>query len=383
MIILEVKKMANTRRHDLDWLRVLAFFLLIIFHSGMPFIEYPWHIKNTETSVALGHVWGFLHSFRMPLLFLISGAGIWFAIGSRGGAGFLKERSIRLLLPLTFGILVIVPPQIYLERLTQGVEFSSYLDFYPHFFEGYYFSKEGGNFSPHHLWFIGSLFIYCLLLLPLLLFIKSKNGSVLLNKIDQIMSHPVGLYLPIIPFSLAVIFVGGDMLLNAKSPLLMLLGFVMVSRKNLWSTIEKQRFISLAGMFCVIGAINFMAWSPEIVFSHWQFKLAEVSGLIFTIFAILGFARHHLSFSSRFIKYCNEGVYPFYILHQTITVILVYHLVPLELNLWIKFGLTTFGTALFTLAIYHYGIRPFNFIRPLFGLKKIKRESIEVQAVTA
>ena len=146
----------SVRRHELDWLRVLAFLLLIFFHSGMPYVMFSWHINNVETSQGLSHLWSFFHNWRMPLLFMVSGAGIWYAFGRRTSGQFVKERFVRLILPLIFGVLVIVPPQVYLERLAQGVHFDSYIDFYPHFFDGHIFA--GGNFTPNHLWFLYTLF---------------------------------------------------------------------------------------------------------------------------------------------------------------------------------------------------------------------------------
>ncbi|MBT5073526.1 MAG: acyltransferase family protein [Kordiimonadaceae bacterium] len=368
------------RRYDLDWLRVLAFFILILFHSGMAFVDFPWHINNAETSQGMTMVWGFLHSWRMPLLFVISGAGIWYAFRKRNAFQFMKERSIRLLIPLIFGILVIVPPQIYLERLTQGVNFSSYIDFYPHFFEGYYFSEEGGNFSPHHLWFIGSLFIYCLAILPIILFMKSDLGLKLQGKIDQLMAHKNAIYLIFIPFYIAQVFIGGDMLLNAPSALLMILGFILVGSKTLWPSVEKNRYTSLM-LGGILTALSYwMLLTPDYIFAPWQKELVTVPSILYILFAILGFGRHHLNFNNAFLKYSNEGVYAFYILHQTITVFLVYHLVSMEMNMWFKFALATVGTVTFTLAIYHFMIRPYNLVRPFFGLRQLKSKQSALQS---
>ena len=83
----------------------------------MPFIAHDWHINNAEISLGMTYLWGFFHSWRMPLLFVISGAGIWCALANRTGFGFVKERVKRLLLPLDFGVLVIVAPQVYFERM--------------------------------------------------------------------------------------------------------------------------------------------------------------------------------------------------------------------------------------------------------------------------
>ncbi len=162
--------MQKIRRYELDWLRVMAFFLLILFHSGMPYVTHDWHINNSETSIPLTWLWDFFHNWRMPLLFMISGCGIWFALGNRTAGQFLKERSTRLLIPLVFGVFVIVPPQVYLQRLAEGQNFDSYIAFYPHFFDGNFFT--GGNFTPNHLWFIYSLFFYSVAALPLMLFLK-------------------------------------------------------------------------------------------------------------------------------------------------------------------------------------------------------------------
>ena len=367
--------MPTQRRHDLDWLRVFAFLLLILFHAGMAFVEFPWHLKNPETSYGLTVFWGFLHGWRMPLLFLISGAGIWYALGSRGPFGFFLERSRRLLIPLAFGVLVIVPPQVYLERLTQGATYASYLDFYPHFFEGLYFSSGGGNFSPHHLWFIGSLFIYCLVLLPVLIFLRSRAGKRWIDKCDLIFSSGAGLYSVALVFYLSNLIWAGGFFLNSGSALLILLGFLFVSSKRVWSTLVELRFLSLlvAGVCFPISLWMFFSQSQS--FDRWQTDLFSIPAALATIYAILGFAYQYRNFANSFLSYVNEGVYPFYIVHQTVTVAIVYYLIPLSLNMWIKFAVVIVGTALITLFIYHFCIRPFSYVRPLFGLKvRPKRE---------
>ena len=108
----------SVRRYDLDWLRVIAFFLLIYYHTAILFTPggIPM-IQNSDTSELLSLLADFLHEFRLALLFLISGVGIAFARRRRSEREFLKERSVRLLVPMIFGIAVIVPPMIYLEKL--------------------------------------------------------------------------------------------------------------------------------------------------------------------------------------------------------------------------------------------------------------------------
>ena len=120
----------DNRRHDLDWLRVLAILTLHLFHTGMAFNTWGWHIKNDVRLPWLDQPMSFLHQWRMPLLFLISGVGTTFALRSRRLSGFVKERHRRLLLPVLFGMLVIIPPQVFYERLFQGRDYGSFWAFY-------------------------------------------------------------------------------------------------------------------------------------------------------------------------------------------------------------------------------------------------------------
>lgn len=124
--------MKQTRLHELDWLRVIAILILLGCHTGMIFVSWSWHIKSAETSRVLETVMAWLHYWRMPLLLFISGAGACFALGFRRPLQFLAERHRRLLAPLVFGMLVIVPPQIYLER---AGAWESYAAFDPTVFE--------------------------------------------------------------------------------------------------------------------------------------------------------------------------------------------------------------------------------------------------------
>src|SRR6187549_1585730 len=120
-----------TPRYEfLDWLRVLAILLLLFFHTGMLFVGWGWHITNAETIPALEFPMGIAHRLRMPLLFVIAGAGMWFALGNRSGGGLVRERSLRLLLPLVAGMFLVVPPQIFIERLFRGQWDGGYVAFF-------------------------------------------------------------------------------------------------------------------------------------------------------------------------------------------------------------------------------------------------------------
>ena len=101
----------TSRRYDLDWLRILAVLLLIPFHTARLFDFWePNYVKNAELSAGLTYQIAFIGPWHMPLLFLLAGAATWYALDFRSDGDYVRERFKRLLVPLAFGVLVIVPP---------------------------------------------------------------------------------------------------------------------------------------------------------------------------------------------------------------------------------------------------------------------------------
>ena len=121
--------MKKERRYDIDWIRVIVFDILIIYHVGMFFVSWGWHIKNNEIIDWMRWPMLFVNQWRLPILFIISGMGTRFALSHRSGAKYLLERFTRLFIPLTVGILVIVAPQVYIERVVQGTISGSFFEF--------------------------------------------------------------------------------------------------------------------------------------------------------------------------------------------------------------------------------------------------------------
>jgi hypothetical protein len=159
----EPAKAKFVRRHDLDWLRVFAVVVLLLFHSARPFDEWGWHIKNEIVSGFITNILQFINIWHMPLFFLLSGSAAWFAMFLRPERSFAKERVKRLFIPLVFGMAVIIPPQVYIERIFRSQFEGSYFSFYLEAFNGSY---PKGNLSWHHLWFLAYLFVFSLLALP-------------------------------------------------------------------------------------------------------------------------------------------------------------------------------------------------------------------------
>jgi glucan biosynthesis protein C len=369
------------RRHDLDWLRVIAIVLLLYFHTGMIFISWSWYfMQDTNTSAFFDELTLFLSHWRMALLFLISGAGTLFALSYRSGAQYTKERLLRLLIPLIFGILIIIPPQIYYELIKHGRIFSDYFEFNKLYFKGGLYPL--GDFSWHHLWFIGYLFLYSIMGLPVFIYFRSQSGKRFLAKLAKWMAPAGRIYLLAIPLMVVQVwlqdkYTGFHNLVDDIANfsfffLFFLYGFIICSNESLWESIRKQRRMSLVIAVISFG-ILFFTRNTNYELEYVWYWIVETIVAWSWVMAILGYGRQYLNFKSKILNYANEGIYPFYILHQTVLVILAYYVIQWDIPVVIKFLILSTATLTICVLIYDLLIKRNNVTRFLFGMKPLDR----------
>ena len=370
------------RRPDLDWLRVLAFALLIAYHAGMAWSGWSWHLEADRTLVPLREAMRFVNRWRMPLIFLVSGGAILLALGSRSAGAFARDRLRRLGLPLAFGMAVIVPPQVYLERRFRGQTTESFVGWLPQAFDGGVY--PAGNVSWHHLWFLAYVLVLTFVLLPLFLWARTPGGRRRLAIAAEVAARRRLYWLAVLPLAASLLWLAplsyninglvGDWHGLATGGLLLLYGAFLYGSPVLLDAIARQRFLSLAVGVAAYAALYglFFAGSvrPTIAVAD-RPVFALLSGLntMAWLFTVAGFAHRHLTARPRFLQAATEAVYPFYILHQTVTVIAVYGLLTLGVAPWPGFFLAVLATFAGTAAIYVVLVRPFAPVRLLFGLR--------------
>ncbi len=366
------------RRYDLDWLRVLVFGLLIFYHVGMFFVPWGWHIKNNVIYDWLQWPMLFVNQWRLSILFVISGMGTCFALSFRNGRQFAWERMKRLWLPLAFGMVVIVPPQVYIERLVSGAFSGNYGAFYTTVaFSGIY---PAGNFSWHHLWFLPYLLIYSLLLIPVFLYLRSNAQARLLQWLRKSLRRPLGLYVLIIPlyFTEALLEpffpvthgLVGDWFAFFNYMILFFYGFLLIRIQDaFWKALTQIKTKALAiGIFSFI--LLSLIWQLEDnIYVHFTEALVKVVNTWSWILVLFAYAAQFLNRKSALLSYCNTAVYPFYILHQTVTVILGFYLMDSSMGFLSKFLIMVLGTFVISWLLYEFVIRRIGWLRPLFGLK--------------
>jgi glucan biosynthesis protein C len=363
------------RRYDLDWLRVIAILAVYLHHIGMPFNGDEFHIVNTESSKVLDDIMVFFEQFRLPLLFLISGTGTMFAFSKRTWFQFLKERSTRLIIPLIFGMLFIVPPQTYFEHIQN---FNSYWDVY----------RSGAFFEVNHLWFIENLFILSAMLIPLILFLKSSKAHRLIHLIDLITSKKYGIFLWAIPLVLITIVLkkidpsDSKDITNLSSTFFygffFVAGMLFTASNNSWNHLKSFRkfnfiafmisFILFYGYYLIPNQSISPYLSISTRWSIWYLVCGLVSWTLVT--TLLGYGQVWFNKKSTLLKKCNEAIYPFYILHQTIIIIAGYYVIQLDLSILLKIVLLVVASFPLIIIIYSVLIYPFKIPRLLFGMKK-------------
>jgi glucans biosynthesis protein C len=383
------------RRNDLDWLRLIAIVILLFFHTGMLFNPWEWHIKNNEISESFRYWMIWLHFWRMPLLLFISGAGTYMALSKRTGGQYLGERAKRLLIPLAFGMFVVVPPQIFFEHIK---EYNGYFDFYKTVFS--FVPYPEGSFSWHHLWFIAYLFVFSLIALPFLLFLRSEKSLPFRNAVTKIFSSPAGiLFIPSI-FILITQIILRPYFPEETHDLLhdwgffmfyfsfFLFGMVCYSNGKLWLSIgENRKYLLVAAIFSLVPFYVTYFHLREILTLPWDtdtvetiFDVVAIFMSWFTVITVIAYGQHYLNRPHPWLKHFNEGLYPFYILHQTVIIAIGYYICQLPWGIFAKFWTVSLLTLASCLGFYFLIIRPFNFVRILFGLKPKKAAILKLKA---
>lgn len=372
----------RVRRHDIDWLRALAMLVIFLYHCARFFNYEDWHVKNNQLDLVLSIFVAVVTEWIMPLFFILSAAGAYYALDFRNNRSYINERFKRLVIPLIFGIFVIVPPQVYIERASHSQFSGSFIQFFPHYFDGLY--AFGGNFAwmGLHLWYLEMLFIFSLLTLPLFRVLKKDRPRDLISGLASFLKKPGMIFLFALPIALMEMFVnlqpdgignrgfGGWSLFTYL--IFFITGYLIASDPQLQKSIEKHRTIALLlGLFTITSGIILVdsGYSSRSYF----FAFLRAFNSWFWLAAIIGFGQHYLNFNNSVLKYSSEAVLPFYILHQTVIVIIGFYIASWDISVFPKYLIL--GTVSFTLIIGMYDliIKRIGILRFLFGMKKERR----------
>lgn len=366
------------RRNDIDALRALAFGLLILYHVGMYYVAgWPWHLKSPHAAEWLRWPMVFVNVWRMDLVFLVSGVAFGFL--SKGSASpwrLLGQRAWRLLLPLLFGMYVVVAYQAYAEAVGKGAIAPGFLAFLQRYWMGGPWPKgafAGSDFGVtwNHLWYLPYLFVYSALL-PLLgpwmhrparLFDRLRGWKLLVLPALPLLAYTQWLA-PRFPATHDLLH---DGYLHPMYFTVFVYGYWMGTDPGLWAELARLRRVAL-GLALALVALFFGLRAAH-VDMPWLLPILRVFYLWTALVAILGLAHRHLNRPWRWLPWASESVYPWYMLHQTLIVAGAVLLAPFDLGPLMEpvmlVAFTVGGCWLITDGL----VRRVRWLRPLFGLK--------------
>jgi len=300
---------------------------------------------------------------------------------------FAWQRIVKLYLPLIFAIAVVVAPQSYYEAIQKGIFEGGFWKFWTSYY--FTFSWDERMLAPfptyNHMWYVLYLFHYTMVLLPLFSFINSDKGKLILAKIEcwitkgsRIIWLPLAIYLAIF---LAIdnhdvnhTFYN-DWYGHAIFIFAVIMGVAFARMPKVWQSFEKNRYFSLTLGLISYAVLLAIFLSPDEMLPMDRTVVWDYTSLLVKwswIALIIGFARKHLNYTNSTLKYCNVMVYPFFILHQTVIIVLGYYVIDWGMSGTLEFLVIVTGTFVICSLLYELLIKRVNILRVLFGLTWIK-----------
>ncbi len=371
--------------HYLDWLRVIAMLGVFLYHVTLVFSEFHFHIKNAEQSPAITVFLGFLFPWGMPLFFLIAGAASWFALQRRTPGQYACERFTRLLIPFVVRSVLLSPIQLYIEwshKTQTGIWHGSFADF----IEALAWTPNNPRFFGavgYHLWFLGFLFCYALLTLPIFQWLKTKPGQGLVARLARLCEHRGGNLLFILPLLLI------RLSLHPFFPYVhdwadfvfllsfFILGYLLFADQRFTQAVQRDwpvmlafgipAFLTAMAIIAMTGEIDIQA-APRTPLGLIWWSLVTVCSWCWTAF-MLFIGMRFLNWSHKWLRYGQEALLPFFVVHHPVILVIAYFVVQWNPGVLLKLLVVALGAFAVSLGLYQFVIRRVTPLRIMFGMK--------------
>ena len=392
------------RRYDLDWLRIFATIMIFLFHSARAYDYLPWEIKNDKLDIGMTIFVVFLSGWIMPFFFILSGMSVFYALKARTNKEFIKERSKRLLIPWIFGICTSLSIHVYIEVL-YGQPYlppfsGNYFEFY--FFRYFTSGVYGyGGYLPLgggiYLWYLIFLFIYSLVCLKLFRYLKKSKNKEKITKLANFCNKPGRIFIFVIPIIMMMILgyviaplfyieIGGWNILVYI--IFLIYGYMFASNEKFRESLEKYRILAfiIGIVTSLVIIILFLTYYSNLLQIEGLFELNEFTfSILYIIFwplnclcwliAILGIGSKKLDKNRKSLKYLSDIVLPFYIIHQTIIIVVAFYCISLNIPIIAKY-LIVVSVSFVIIFCLILLIRKVKVLRFLFGMRIKEKKQI-------
>ena len=380
----------------IDWLKVLVMLGVFAYHAAQPFVITSWIISNDERSLVLSAFAGLGYLFGMPLMFLLAGAASWLALGQRGIGRYVWLRVQRLAVPLVVGIALLSPFQSWIGALTRGTQES----LPAHVLE--FFTEMRFDPTPlwlgiygYHLWFLGFLFLYAVISIPVLGWMRGGAGLAAVGRLATLMERPLGLWWPVLPL------IASQLVLRASFPsyrdwadfglwlIFYLIGVAMVADRRILSALAGR------GLRLVVPALILAAAFIPIALSGalWQLEGSpryDAAGLAYAalrtavawcwVVLAVAIGTRWFDRGERTVRPAAQIVLPFYVLHHPAIVVVAAVVVGWPVGVWPKYAAILIASLAMTLLLCE-GVRRVPALRGIFGLPRSRAAALAESAV--
>lgn len=364
----------STRLHGIDALRAIAMLLGMLLHATIAYKVDPlpaWPQDKAFNHWTFDFLYTFVHSFRMPLFFLIAGYFSRLMYYKIGEHAFLKHRFKRIAVPFIFAIVFILPVtllpfSIYrYHSLGEG----NWQIIFQHAFKSIFTWK-----GMAHLWFLYYLLIYYAVVILLFRFkkvfssldLRARSSSVF--KVFQVgwvgiaffiistwlvLTAFPGLYFHvdtgILPHIAYLLFYGIFFLhgwLINKQPA----AFTWVSNKF-------RLFISIGILLCIMLFFLEQRNYANSLLALLTMKLVVAVQIYFLMYGVIGFFLLFCNAENSLWRYISDASYWMYLIHLGIIASLQVYFMNTDLPGFIRFLLVLILPLIITLVTYHYFVR--------------------------
>ncbi len=376
--------MTAQRHHGMDWLRIGAFALLILYHIGMYFVPWGWHVKIAQPLDWVAIPMLATNGWRLALLFLVSGyasAALFAKLG--GSTSFARSRSARLLIPLIFAVVVVIPPQPWIDLAGQHGYPHGFLHFWLHDYFGFKFIDGIALPTWQHLWFVVYLWVYTMLAALVLALLPAGTRRGIADGAARLLNGWGLLAVPIVGWiAIYLVFPDDDethaLFDDGPSHLHYLMafavGWLLRVRPVLFDAAARWWKLALALALIAFVPIAWIEWTwpGDTVAPNWVFLpyhiARQVNGWM-AIIALVGIADRYWNRDHPKRAMLAEAVFPFYIMHQSIIVVVGWYLLRANVAALPSFVILIAATVTGCWLFYWIG-RSIGWLRPLIGLQR-------------
>lgn len=387
----------SIRLHYIDWVRLLATLGVFFYHATRPFGQLEGQIKNDEISIVITVIFLlFLGPFGMPLFFMMAGASTKFALTRRTGSQYAMERIKRLVIPFIVGAIVLTPLEFYIQWIFNGRFRGSFLSFLPEFFRSMLSPSLPELLNPSifetygfHLWFLGFLFSFSMISLPIFLWLKGDTGGRFISRLAELWERRGGFFLFIIPIMLA------RLILQPLFPeytswadfsfflLYFIYGYIIYSDDRFMNVVQRDWKLALIGgigsTVAMIGIAAVLEASQPGKVYEWYVN-RDIPGFYVTwilisinswswVVVALHVARKKLDFRNKWLEYGQEAILPFYVFHQLIIFIFAFYILKWDAAILPKLTALLLISFVVTMLLHEFVIKRLKPMRALFGMK--------------